>query len=80
MRNSDRGPATITRTDRRRSIKITADVDGDTNANEVVARFTQRGAREVADALPGVRYAFEGEQKDQATACARSGSDSSAPW
>ncbi|MBK1835046.1 hypothetical protein [Roseibacillus ishigakijimensis] len=32
------GPAVIKRTDRRRSIKITAGVDTETNANEVVGR------------------------------------------
>lgn len=63
------GPAVINRTDRQRSIKITADVEGDTNANEVIQG--PGGIKEtVLDRLsvdfPGVRYAFEGEQQDQA--------------
>jgi multidrug efflux pump subunit AcrB len=61
----DRGPSTISRTDRRRSVKITADVDADTNANEVVGSFTEKVLSQVSTRFPGVRYDFEGEQKDQ---------------
>jgi len=61
----DRGPSTISRTDRRRSVKITADVDADTNANEVVGAFTEKVLSQVSTRFPGVRYDFEGEQKDQ---------------
>lgn len=60
-----RGPATISRTDRRRSVKITADVDSETNANEVVALFTKEVLDQISTKFGGVRYAFEGEQKDQ---------------
>lgn len=62
----DRGPATIGRTDRFRSIKITADVDKGYNANQIVGRFTGEVLDRIGEEFPGVRYAFEGEQKDQA--------------
>ena len=60
-----RGPSTISRTDRRRSVQVTADVDSETNANEVVARFTREVLDGVSSRFEGVRYSFEGEQKDQ---------------
>ncbi len=60
-----RGPAVIQRTDRQRSIKITADVGPGTNANEVVALFTEKTLDKIPRKFPGVRYSFEGEQKDQ---------------
>lgn len=61
-----RGPATIHRVDRKRSIKISADVDrARANANEIVEKFN----REVLDSLsvdfPGVTWDYLGEQKDQ---------------
>ncbi|MFD2255676.1 efflux RND transporter permease subunit [Luteolibacter algae] len=61
-----RGPAVINRTDRQRSIKITADVEPGVNANEVVAGYTEKVLEEIPLRFPGVRYSFEGEQKDQA--------------
>jgi len=61
------GPDTIQRVDRKRSIKITADVDKTkTNSNEVVTRFKEEGLAELSAKFPGVSYTFEGEQKDQA--------------
>ena len=60
------GPAVINRTDRKRSVKITADVDGDTNANEVVGRYTKEVLSEMETLFPTVRWGFEGEQEDQA--------------
>ncbi len=60
-----RGPAVIERTDRQRSIKITADVEPGVNANEVVAAFTADILSQIAEKFPSVRYDFEGEQKDQ---------------
>lgn len=59
------GPAVIERTDRQRSVKITADVEPGVNANEVVAGFTKKILDEIPNKFPGVRYSFEGEQKDQ---------------
>ncbi|MBK1833927.1 efflux RND transporter permease subunit [Roseibacillus ishigakijimensis] len=60
------GPAVINRTDRKRSIKITADVDGETNANEVVARYTEEVLNQLNARFPSVTWGFEGEQEDQA--------------
>lgn len=60
-----RGPAVINRTDRQRSIKVTADVEPGVNANEVVAGFTEKVLEQIPLKFPGVRYSFEGEQKDQ---------------
>jgi len=60
-----RGPATITRTDRFRSIKITADVEKGYNSNEIVKRFNSEVLDGLSKKFPGVRYQYEGEQKDQ---------------
>lgn len=62
-----RGPATITRVDRFRTIGLQADVDlaGGFNANEIVERYTQEVLDEVSTRFPGVRYTFQGEQADQ---------------
>lgn len=60
------GPAVINRTDRQRSIKITADVEGSTNANEVMSTFRPEILEKIGERFPGVRYLQEGEQKDQA--------------
>lgn len=59
------GPAVIKRTDRQRSIKITADLETGANANEVVAGYTTTVLDRIPDLFPGVRYVFEGEQEDQ---------------
>ena len=60
-----RGPAVIERTDRQRSIKVTADTEPGVNANEVVTAYTAKVLDEIPRKFPGVRYVFEGEQKDQ---------------
>jgi multidrug efflux pump subunit AcrB len=60
-----RGPAVIERTDRERSIKIAADVEPGVNANEVVAAYSEKTLAEITRKFPGVRFGFEGEQKDQ---------------
>jgi multidrug efflux pump subunit AcrB len=60
-----RGPAVIERTDRERSIKVTADVEPGVNANEVVAAYTVKTLAAITRKFPGVRFGFEGEQKDQ---------------
>ena len=62
---SGRGLAVINRTDRQRSIKLTADVEPGVNANQVVSAFTERVLDEIPARFPGVRYNFEGEQEDQ---------------
>ena len=63
----DRGPATITRVDRFRTISLKADVDraGGYNSTEIVARFTEEVLDKISTKFPGVRYSYEGEQKDQ---------------
>lgn len=61
-----RGPASINRVDRKRSIKISADVDrAKANANEVVARFNDEVLEGLAEKFPGVSWDYLGEQKDQ---------------
>jgi multidrug efflux pump subunit AcrB len=61
-----RGPASIQRTDRERSIKVMADViKTNANANEVVQKFTSEVLDRLSENFPGVSYDYEGEQKDQ---------------
>jgi len=62
-----RGPATVTRVNRFRTISIKGDVDlaGGYNANEIVAKYTEEVLDKMAEKFPGVRYSFEGEQSDQ---------------
>ncbi|MCH7227254.1 efflux RND transporter permease subunit [Haloferula sp. A504] len=61
-----RGPAVINRTDRRRSIQITADTVGETNGTQVSSALEADTLSQLSSRYPGVSYAFEGEQKDQA--------------
>lgn len=62
-----RGPDTIRRSDRKRAIRITADVeDSKANANEVVKRFKEEALPALAEKFPGISFKFEGEQADQA--------------
>ncbi len=60
-----RGYATIQRTDRNRTINVTADVDAATNANEVIADLRDRVLPALLADYPGLRYSFEGEQQQQ---------------
>ncbi|MFT6242629.1 MAG: multidrug efflux pump subunit AcrB [Akkermansiaceae bacterium] len=62
-----RGPATVTRVDRFRTISLQADVDlpGGYNANEIVEKYTKEVLDQIGEKFPGVRYRFEGEQSDQ---------------
>ena len=61
-----RGPATIHRVDRKRAIKISADVDrARANANEVVGRFNDEILAHLSKKFPGVKWDYLGEQKDQ---------------
>ena len=61
-----RGPASIHRVDRKRSIKISADVDrAKANANEVVSLFTDEVLTGLSAKFPGVSWDYLGEQKDQ---------------
>ena len=62
-----RGPDTIRRVDRKRAIRITADVDKSlANANEVAKRFKNEALPMLAEKFPSVSFNFEGEQADQA--------------
>ena len=60
------GYSTITRTDRKRSISITADVDlSEANANEILAKFETEHIVPILFDYPSVNYSFEGEQREQ---------------
>jgi multidrug efflux pump subunit AcrB len=60
------GPDTIQRVDRKRAIRITADVDKTkNNANAVVQRFASEALSALPRKFPGVSFSFEGEQQDQ---------------
>ncbi|MFP6882638.1 MAG: efflux RND transporter permease subunit, partial [Roseibacillus sp.] len=62
-----RGPDTIRRVDRKRAIRITADVDkAEANSNDVMKRFKKEALPQVAEKFPSVTFRFEGEQADQA--------------
>ena len=61
-----RGPATIHRVNRKRAIKISADVDRSrANANEVVDLFNKEVLKNLSEDFPGVSWDYLGEQKDQ---------------
>jgi multidrug efflux pump subunit AcrB len=62
-----RGPATVTRVDRFRTISLKADVDlaRGYNANEIVEKYTEEVLEKISGKFPGVRYSFKGEQSDQ---------------
>ena len=60
------GYSTITRTDRKRSINIVADVDlTKANANEILAKFEKDHISPLLKDYPNVNYSFEGEQREQ---------------
>ena len=59
------GFAAIQRVDRHRTINVTADVDAQTNANEVIADLESRVLPQLLANYPGLRYSFEGEQQQQ---------------
>ena len=64
--NLGRGYAAINRTDRRRVVSVTADVDqAVTTSNEVVADLKQNVLGPLREKYPGLTYDFEGEQRDQ---------------
>ncbi|MEJ2085259.1 MAG: efflux RND transporter permease subunit [Acidobacteriota bacterium] len=63
---SSRGPAAIRRTDRRRVVNVTADVDEQiANANEIIADLQATVLPGLLADHPGVRYDLAGEQEDQ---------------
>jgi multidrug efflux pump subunit AcrB len=64
-----RGESVIQRTNRQRSIQVMADLEPGFNANQVVRGpegFRAQVLDQIPVRFPGVRYGFEGEQKDQA--------------
>jgi multidrug efflux pump subunit AcrB len=68
------GFASIKRTDRRRVISVVADVDRQAaNANEIVAALKESAMPDLARAIPGLSYSFEGEQREQAEVLAAMG-------
>ena len=62
----DQGYASIRRVDRQRAVNVTADVD-DTkaNSNEVLASLESGFLPELQRRYPGVRFEYEGEQREQ---------------
>jgi multidrug efflux pump subunit AcrB len=60
------GFASINRTDRKRTINITADVDVSiANANEIIADITTKAMPELLRTYRGITYSLEGEQSEQ---------------
>jgi multidrug efflux pump subunit AcrB len=62
------GFATIRRTDRRRVVTVTADVDRSVTTPEVVIAKFEEWTPEFRTAFPGVSYRFGGEQREQSDA------------
>ena len=61
-----RGFSTIERTDRRRTLHVTAEVDGSVaSAGEVLADVKQRVLPEIGARYPGLSWSLEGEQREQ---------------
>ncbi len=61
-----RGPSAIKRTDRRRVVNVTADVDvTEGNANEVIADLESNVLPALLADYPAVRYSLAGEQEEQ---------------
>ncbi|MGD9346275.1 MAG: efflux RND transporter permease subunit [Candidatus Aminicenantes bacterium] len=66
-----RGYSFIERTDRRRTLNITAEVDETkANANEILADITKNVLPTLLAAYPTISYSLEGEQRDQREALA----------
>ncbi len=62
-----RGFSSIRRTDRRRTINVTADVESElANANEIIATLNEGFLPALAHRYPGLLVGFEGEQRQQA--------------
>jgi multidrug efflux pump subunit AcrB len=61
------GYSTIQRVDRQRAIQVTADVDlSRTNPSDILRAMQVRELPELAARYSGLRYGFEGEQREQA--------------
>ena len=60
-----RGPASITRIDRQRSINVQAEIDGTvTSAAQVSAALEEQFLRDLMADHPGVSYAFQGDEAE----------------
>jgi multidrug efflux pump subunit AcrB len=61
-----RGHSTISRSDRRRTLHVTAEVDGEvTSANEVNGDLATRVLPELVSSRSGLAWSFEGEAREQ---------------
>lgn len=61
-----RGYSTISRTDRMRTISVTASVDEEQgNANEIIRTVTRTVLPQILARYPGVTYSLEGAQREQ---------------
>lgn len=61
-----RGFSSITRTDRKRTISVTADVDlSVANANEIISNVIDTYIPQLLQKYPSVNYSLEGEQSEQ---------------
>ncbi len=65
-----RGFASIERTDRKRTVRVTAAVDPDQAPRAIVADLEQKVLPELVADYPGLQYSIEGEQKEQGEAFA----------
>jgi len=62
-----RGYSTIQRVDRQRAINVTADVDlSKANPSDILQALQARELPDLVAQYPGLRYGFEGEQREQA--------------
>lgn len=72
-----RASSAIQRADRRRSLKVTADIDKavpGANANEVVKKLVEEVLPKVKERYPAIQWGFQGEQKDQRQSVSELGS------
>jgi multidrug efflux pump subunit AcrB len=61
-----RGFATINRAERQRVLTVTAEVDhGIVSPNEVIAKLRETDLPRILEALPGVGFSLQGEQREQ---------------
>ena len=61
-----RGPADIRRVDRNRAVNVTANVNENrSNSNEIIADLQHTFLPDLARSLPGLKFSFEGEQRQQ---------------
>ena len=66
-----RGYATIERADRQRIVNVTADINqGEANAQEVLADLDRNVLPVLLAEYPGLRYDFEGQERDRAESLA----------